>query len=93
MVKKRLKASNIDLTRITFAEFSKFTRDLRSLSQDDKVVQDLINDGYRYIFLDSAEDAGVEWVNELLEKLQASGSAVNLTEDDVPLQTFNKGDF
>ena len=68
MVKKKLEACNVDLSFITFANFSSFSPDLKKITEDDTVVQDLISGGYRYIYLDSAEDAGVDWVNKLLKK-------------------------
>ena len=67
-VKKRLDACNVDLTHITFANLATSPYNLRDITHKDKVVEDLIRDGYRYIYLDSVEDLGVDWVNELLEK-------------------------
>ena len=61
MVKRKLEACNVDLTHIKFAEFSSFVPDLEQLTKDGKVVEDLIKEGYHYIYLDSAEDAGVDF--------------------------------
>ena len=40
-------------------------------------VQDLISEGYRYIYLDSAEDVGVDWVNDLIKKTSATDTQAN----------------
>ena len=69
MVKRKLEACQVDLTHITFANQSTFPHSFSDLSQNDKVIQDLISLGYRYIYLDSAEDLGVNWLNGLLEKM------------------------
>ena len=83
MVKKRLEACNVDLTHVTFANLATSPYNLRDITHNDKVVQDLIRDGYRYIYLDSAEDFGVDWVNALLAKtLTAQRRAI-----------LDKGDF
>ena len=74
MVKEKLKACNVDLAHITFANLATSPYNLRDITQNEKVVQDLIRDGYRYIYLDSAEDFGVDWVNQLLEKTLTAGT-------------------
>ena len=79
MVKMKLVACNVDITHITFAEFAAFSHDLNKLPEDDKVVHDLVNDMYRYIYLDSVEDAGIEWVNKLLRKTLGLGFAGSCT--------------
>ena len=94
MVKKKLEACNVDLTHITFANFSSFTLDLKDLTQDDdRVVCDLISDRYRYIYLDSAEDAGVDWVNKLLTKSLASGSYADRIQQGRLWPAVTTGDF
>ena len=93
MVKQKLMACNIDLTNITFAEFSSLPHNLNSFTQDDQVVVDLVSDGYRYIYLDSVEDAGIDWVNKLLERTLASSSSVCPTQQGMPLQILTRGDF
>ena len=60
MVKKKLEACNIDLTHITFANFSTFPHNLPDIIRDEKIVQHLIRDGYRYIYLDFVEDFCVD---------------------------------
>ena len=85
MVKNKLEACNIDLTHITFANLATSSYNLCDITQNNKVVLDLIRDKYRYIYLDSAEDLGVDWVNELLEKTLTAGKQRNAI--------LNKGDF
>ena len=48
---------------ITFAMLQNKLFDIDCLF---KVNEDLMGDGYRYIYLDSLEDFGVDWVNKLL---------------------------
>ena len=94
MVKKKLEACNVDLTHITFANFSTFPLDLKDLTQDDdRVVCDLISDRYRYIYLDSAEDAGVDWVSKLLTKSLASGSYADRIQQGRLWPAVTTGDF
>ena len=58
-----------DLTHIKFANLATSPYNLRDITRNNtKVVEDLIRDKYRYIYLDSVEDFGVDWVNELLAK-------------------------
>ena len=95
MVKMKLVACNVDITHITFAEFAAFSHDLNKLPEDDKVVHDLVNDMYRYIYLDSVEDAGIEWVNKLLRKTLGLSFAGSCTprQQTLPMQTSTTGDF
>ena len=95
MVKRRLVACNVDITHITFAEFAAFPHDLNKLPEDDKVVHDLVNDMYRYIYLDSVEDAGIDWVNKFLGKTLGLGfgGSCSPQQEALPLQIFTKGDF
>ena len=90
MVKKKMEvcagSCNIDLTHITFANLATSPYNLRDITRNDtKVVQELIRDNYRYIYLDSVEDFGVDWVNELLAK--------TLKESTQRGAIFDKGDF
>ena len=68
MVKRKLKACQVDPTYITFANHDTFNHSFKDLSRNDKVTLDLIRQGYRYIYLDSTEDLGVDWVNGVLKK-------------------------
>ena len=81
MVKKKLEACQVDLTHITLANFNSLSHNLGNL----------ISQKYRYIYLDSVEDLGVDWVNRLLEfvllpPVQNSNNQISLIS-----QTF--GDF
>ena len=78
MVQKKLKACNIDLTHISFANITTSPYNVRDAALHEQVVHDLIQDGYRYIYVDSAEDFGMDWVNKLLAKtlLDRSWSAI-----------------
>ena len=86
MVKKRLEACNVDLTHITFTNLATSPYNLRDITRNDNIVQDLIRDRYRYIYLDSAEDFGVDWVNELFAKTLRKESGQRRL-------ILNKGDF
>ena len=88
MVQRKLEACQVDLDYITFANHNTFQHSFGDLSRNDKVIQDLISQGHRYIYLDSAEDLGVDWVNGLLEKTVAPTKDPNKL---VPLET--SGDF
>ena len=85
MVMKKLVACNIDLTHITFANLATSSYNLCDITRNKKVVQDLIRDQYSYIYLDSVEDLGVDWVNELLAEI--------LTTDPQKGPTTSIGDF
>ena len=73
MVRRKLEACNVDLTHITFDNLVTSPYNLRDITQNEKAVQDLIRDKYRYIYLDSVEDFGVDWVNDLLAKTLTEG--------------------
>ena len=74
MVKRKLSACKVDLTHVTFANFST-TFPLRNrFKLCDISVKELVNNGYRYIYLDSAEDIGVDWVNNLVLKISQTAS-------------------
>ena len=73
MVQKKLQACKVDLTYITFSNMANFPHNLQDITHNDKVVHDLIRDRYRYIYLDSVEDFGVDWVNELLATILGAG--------------------
>ena len=94
MVKKKLEACNVDLTHVIFSNFSTFPHNLNNLTlDDDKVIPDLISDRYRYIYLDSVEDAGVDWVNKLLTKTLISGSYANRIQQGRLWPAVTNGDF
>ena len=93
MVKEKLEACNIDLTHITFSESFSYPLNLYDLLEKNKVLLNLIEDGYRYVYVDSAEDAGVDWVNKLLAKTLQSGSEDNAIQQGFALLTSTKGDF
>ena len=90
MVKRKLEACQVDLTHVDFANHKNFSHNLSHITQDDKVIQDLIGQGYRYIYLDSAEDFGVDWVNSLLETALAP---VHDSMDQIVLESRVCGDF
>ena len=77
MVKKKLEACQVDLTHITFANFNSFPHNLSDITKDEKVLFNLISLGYRYIYLDSAEDLGVDWINMLLESVLSTVQDLN----------------
>ena len=67
MVERKLRACNVDLSHITLADFKSFPL-LTSLPHDDAFIQGLINDNFRYIYIDSAEDMGIDWLNAVVAK-------------------------
>ena len=69
MVKQQLQACNIDLNYITLKTFAMLQNKPSDIDCLFKVTEDLISDGYHYIYFDSVEDFGVDLVNELLAKL------------------------
>ena len=89
MVKKKLQACQVDLTHITFANVCKSPIKLQDAVQDVKVIQTFIQQGFRFIYIDSAEDMGVDWVNSLMKSALAP-SAVNRIQT---LRSSISGDF
>ena len=75
MVKQQLEACNIDLTHITLDTFATFHDHLPDFDRLCQVARALIRDGYRYIYLDSVEDLGVDWVNKLLAEVLRESSS------------------
>ena len=67
MVKSKLRACNIDLTNITIANLSTSPYNLQDIKNRETLLQDLIKDNYCFIYMDSVEDFGMDWVNELLQ--------------------------
>ena len=84
MVKQQLQACNIDLNYITLKTFAMLQNKPSDIDCLFKVTEDLISDGYRYIYFDSVEDFGVDLVNELLAK--------TLYESRNPA-SYHRGDF
>ena len=90
MVKRKLEACQVDLTHVDFANHKTFSHDLSDITRDGKVIQDLTGLGYRYIYVDSAEDFGVDWVNKLLETALVPDKD---SMDQIPLENQVCGDF
>ena len=92
MAKMKLKACQIDLTYIHFENFNSQSCQLGNIFEDETKLLDLIKNGFRYIYVDSAEDLGISTINDLLLKVLDKDSACHLTE---ALQQLNsqKGDF
>ena len=67
MVKSKLIACNIDLTNITIANLSTSPYNLQNIKNHETFLQGLIKDNYCFIYMDSVEDFGMDWVNELLQ--------------------------
>ena len=64
MVRRKLGACKVDLANITLINFNSTSgTNLNSI---------ICNPEYRYIYLDSVEDLGVDWVNRLLQFLLSS---------------------
>ena len=58
---------------------------LSEITRDEKVVQNLIRHRYRFVYMDSVEDFGVDWVNELFAR--------TVTTDMQKRTIAKKGDF
>ena len=59
MVRRKLEACGVDLANVTLINFN---------SSDGGNLNSIIcSKVYRYIYLDSVEDLGVDWMNRLLE--------------------------
>mgnify|MGYP003322239561 CR=1 FL=1 len=93
MVKRKLGACKVDLAHIIFANFSSFPHNLSGIAQDEKVLDNLVSLGYRYIYLDSAEDLGVDWVNRLLESVLKPVQDSNHKTSKTSLSSQIFGDF
>ena len=95
LVKRQLEVCNIDLTHITLAKFAAF-HNLCDINYLCKVIKELISDGYRYIYLDSVEDFGMDWVNKLLEETLTPSSLypqAQLDPCNLYHKPMDKGDF
>ena len=68
MVEMKLKACRVDLTHITIENVNRFSHNVSDFMQNETIIPALINEGYRYVYLDSAEDLGLHWINQLLLK-------------------------
>ena len=93
MVEQKLRACRVDLSfvhfvnRDTFRE--KFSHPLSDISEE-VVKNELMGKGYHYIYFDSAEDLGIDWVNSLLEKISTSAES---PPGHIPMVSLDNGDF
>ena len=92
MAEMKLKACQIDLTYIHFENVNSQSCQLGNIFEDETKLHNLTRQGFRYIYVDSAEDLGISTINDLLLKVLDKAWGCNLTQG-LQLLNSQKGDF
>ena len=90
MVRMKLKACQIDLSYVSFENFNSRSCQLGDIFKEENKFQELVDEGYRYIYVDSAEDLGIDAIEDIIQKVLGQNQSHH---NALELQNLQVGDF